>query len=182
MKKIFFSLGLPKNYIVKIQLRKLINTLRFMTYQKDCIYLLNKFRRNSYLEKSVQNSKKGWLYVTYDDRLSILGQRNSHTPLDIICSIARVHSNKSGKFCGTLSMISSNNRHTPRSLVMYNWINVVVKFRSYIHILWPKIVHYKTTFLLNRPKLSFLINKKFHGYSCNKIRKTQNVCQNLNSQ
>ena len=98
MKKIFFSLGLPKNYIVKIQLRKLINTLRFMTYQKDCIYLLNKFRRNSYLEKCVQNSKKGWLYVTYDDRLSILGQRNSHTPLDIICSIARVHSNKSGKF------------------------------------------------------------------------------------
>ena len=125
-KKIFFLLGLPKNNIVKIQLvfqklhRKLINTLRFMTYQKDCIWLLNKFRKNSYLEKCVQNSKKGWLYVTYDDRLSILGQRNSHTPLDIICSIlARVHSNKSGKFCGTLSMISSNNRHTPRSLIMY---------------------------------------------------------------
>ena len=92
MKKIFFFLGLPKTYIVKIQLvfqkmhRKLINTLRFMTYQKDCIWLLKKFRKNSYLEKCVQNSKKGWLYVTYDDRLSILGQRNSHTPLEIICS------------------------------------------------------------------------------------------------
>ena len=97
-KKIFF-LGLPKTYIVKIQLvfqklhRKLINTLRFMTYQKDCIYLLNKFRRNSYLEKCVQNSKKGWVYVTYDDRLSILGQRNSHTPLDIICSMEYIATN-----------------------------------------------------------------------------------------
>ena len=100
-KKIFF-LGLPKTYIVKIQLvfqklhRKLINTpwgLQFMTYQKDCIYLLNKFRRNSYLEKSVQNSKKGWVCVTYDDRLSILGQRNSHTPLDIICSMEYIATN-----------------------------------------------------------------------------------------
>ena len=108
--------------------------LSFMTYQKDCIWLLNKFRKNSYLEKCVQNSKKGWLYVTYDDRLSILGQRNSHTPLDIICSIlARVHSNKSGKFCGTLSMISSNNRHTPRNLIMYYWINVLVKFKVFIY-------------------------------------------------
>ena len=64
-KKIFFFLGLPKTYIVKIQLvfqelrRKLMNTLRFMTYQKDCIQVSNKFRRNSYFEKCVQNSKKG---------------------------------------------------------------------------------------------------------------------------
>ena len=70
-------------------------TLRFTIYdnQKNCIYLLNKFRRNSYLEKSVQNSKKGWVYVTYDDRLSILGQRNSHTPLDIICSMEYIVTN-----------------------------------------------------------------------------------------
>jgi hypothetical protein len=57
MKKIFFSLGLPKNYIVKIQLRKLINTLRFMTYQKDCIYLLDKFCRN--LWKVCAKQQKG---------------------------------------------------------------------------------------------------------------------------
>ena len=64
-KKIFFFLGLPKTYIVKIQLvfqelrRKLMNTLRFMTYQKDCIQVSNKFRRNSCLEKMCAKQQKG---------------------------------------------------------------------------------------------------------------------------
>ena len=63
-KKTFFFLGLPKNYTYcensagfsKAAPETHKYRLSFMTHQKDCIWLLNKFRKNSYLEKCVQNS------------------------------------------------------------------------------------------------------------------------------